>query len=666
MAPEPSFALTVQCPTCSGRLRIRNPALVGQIVPCPRCQGLVLIQQDQDPEQNGLRVSVDDPVDSQIETREAIEETRPPESHTQPAMAGPPPVAWETPQVKRSRQILLVSLLAIFGMFSVSVVFWLFVRAMSNGGRDEVALIPPVDAFPVVPAEGNGGNVPQEAAEPEGKEAGEGIGIEKPVVSPEGTESASQEPSVGSVQADATKGETAPAMTGASELPAMENGKAPGEVVGVNPPGRTFAPAEAIGATEGGAKPEAVPMLDLPPELRQFIPLLNDEAPPLSPEMSLPAPLTADELRLQLNLPPPPDERLHPSPAEVVAVRSRLEKPLFGLQTDQGNLASLLATMEQLAGVPIWMDQATLDLGEVDIMRPLQVRVTSKTIGDTIREIAVAAGCEAVEAPTGFVCVRLSDKEILRRIEPALKFDDLQDEAVWVADYIRRIAGEVNEAGELQSHLTVNAEQRKIEVEEVERGAEGWRAAMALETLRMARGMPQRLPARVTSRWMASGAPPLPRSPEDTEHALKASYALPLSQWMMMLGQAQKRVVVFDWPSMWQHGLVPTKTFLPWTEGVTQQRVIEQLLSPYDLRVYEDGAGVWWVGSETAYQNRGVFLAVPLGGELAQRGDALLPSLTQIFKCDEANLPAVLEPQKGVLLTRMPRGMAEALGELLK
>lgn len=59
---------TVVCTTCQSRIKVRNPNLVGQIVPCPKCSSMVLIENN-----NRIVLSpLGDAANSQTETKEAI------------------------------------------------------------------------------------------------------------------------------------------------------------------------------------------------------------------------------------------------------------------------------------------------------------------------------------------------------------------------------------------------------------------------------------------------------------------------------------------------------------------------------------------------------------------------------------------------------------------
>jgi hypothetical protein len=59
---------TVVCTTCQSRIKVRNPNLIGQIVPCPKCSSMVLIENN-----NRIVLSPQgDAANSQTETKEAL------------------------------------------------------------------------------------------------------------------------------------------------------------------------------------------------------------------------------------------------------------------------------------------------------------------------------------------------------------------------------------------------------------------------------------------------------------------------------------------------------------------------------------------------------------------------------------------------------------------
>ncbi len=154
----PFAPFTVQCPTCSSRLRVTDPAVIGTIAACPKCQSMVQI----DPPQ--LRVGASS-VDSEAITEEAVppgefDPNRAGEEGTSIGSASPesgfsgqtnlaPPIEppgttlpmdWQSDSTRRTRQIAMVSALSIGTLLVAGVMFALFARSYRRGSDPDPSL----------------------------------------------------------------------------------------------------------------------------------------------------------------------------------------------------------------------------------------------------------------------------------------------------------------------------------------------------------------------------------------------------------------------------------------------------------------------------------------------------------------------------------------------
>ena len=629
-------AIAVVCPTCSGRIQIKNRLLLGQIVPCPRCHGLVLLNPDQDQ----VRVDVDDPVDSQIETREAISSPTvvPPPPLTNHLGSGPPAklnVSWEPVETRRKRQLLLVATLGGFGLLAASLIFGGFVWSSlgSSAARPQIQALEPI----VMPT----------AEEPSSM---------LPQIEPS---SAEGEPSIPSGNDESTSKDVENAQLISPEHSLPEGTPAHS----LTPPNTDSGMSRdlvdpAKQKTPSSATPE---IAELPEELRQFVPFLQNDLPDLGPNVSLPAPPTATELQLQLSLPTPRNDALHPPPAETANIAARLDRRLIGFKAKGVSLAELANSFGQLAGVPIWFDQAKLDAVGIDIAKPIDIRVDGKTIGEALGEAAKVAGCQVAEEPTGFVCIRVSDDAIRQSIAPAIAIDDLQVDNRFIDSMLRKLLPTAERSADEEpppALFQIDETASRITFGPQASIGHQWLAAVCLEAIRLSRDISPRMSESATSRWLHRDVLHQPQTPDDGPVIIESDFSLTLQEWFIRLAKQRHSVTIVQWPATWQHGLTATEDFLPFTRGATFSQFSEQLLQKYDLQIYQDGPEIWWIGPKQAFQERIAVVTVKLDPKLVARGDEVLVAIGKSLQIPNTELPAVIDPTSGHLILRMPRGVA--------
>ncbi len=679
--------VTVKCPTCAGQIRVKDASLLGQIVHCPRCKGLVLLQIDADQDAEQLRVAVNDPVDSQVETRDAIQAELPPiPNPAVDAAAGPavpPPITppnavWESAHTKRSRQILLVGVLGGAGLLAACIVFYLFVRSYTNGttvaaanagqnapaGQNAVgpAANDPADADPTVtepevPANAENPG-PQQTPQQEQPPAQQSELPTEPALNPSANPATQIRRPVPCHWSRQPRTQP-PRRTSLTRPIPTSHRTRPHRSHPARNPNKRFTRSRS-----SGAKDDEAPVLDLPPELKQFIPMLGSV--PTAPDAQLPVPPTAEELRVQLNLPPAPDSRLHPPPAKTVEVAPRLARKINGIQTNADSLVDIMDSLSQLTGVPIWFDLATLDIAGVDLQKPIALSILTPTpLADVINQAAAAANCECVEEPPGFLCVRAPLENLGKRLAPAFDIADFGDDdefAAQVAEQLSWIPGQPDTgdaAFKFDPQTKTLLPDAKLPIQRT------WYAALSLDALRLARQLPPKLPPASTGRWLFRGAPPAPQPPADAAVQGSFDFAVPLARWARRLANTQHALPVVEWPAVWQHGLTSSKELLPNLQGATQAHVFNQLLKPYDLRVYQDGPQQIWIGPADAFESRVAVCAIQLPPHLVQNPKLVTDAIGKALQIDTDSLPAMIDPKSGNLILRQTRQLTSQIVESL-
>jgi hypothetical protein len=534
---------------------------------------------------------------------------------------------WESAAAQRRRQITIVSLLGGFALLSAATIFWFFVQSIANKKTIiaqpkavQLEQRPPVEPFAVEP-------------------------------------SADREPS----DPPATTG-PAGALTVEMTEPRIENQVDQGVVsatqgdsnLGVQPSVNNVE-ADSIPVSSANGSPQRE-VLDLPAELRQFVPLLSDARPIRQPEMLLETPPTADEIRLRLNLPVPSDQRLHPDPAPKIDVQPRLQRKLEGFLVHGDSLVDFCGRVSQMTGVPIWFDLAMIDSAGIDLSKPLSIKAGRETIGELLNRVVRDSGCMVVEEPEGMLKIRVSDEKLMERLLPALKTDDFETTDEDLREVVKRLVP-VMEKEEQSVRIIIDGASRQARGEGAASVGQFWLAALSIEALRESRGQSPRLTRAMTQRWLVMDR----MEPQPTIAAvptrLEIDQALTVGEWIHLLAKESNASAFIQWDGVWKHGLTPTMTRLPYLQGKTNQEVLQQLLGDYDLRAYQDGPDAWWIGTPDGFQQRLCVASVVIPEPLRTRGKELIEALAKSLGVTPNEVPAYVDSKSGRLLLQMRRQM---------
>lgn len=791
-------AFSISCTTCGRRLRVRDPELIGQILACPKCHGMVLItppaEVREEPDQQQLALG-DGAVDSQAVTSEGIE-TRLPES---PAASGPPgaiwesdpsavppivpaasgtspateplphghPVQWQSESSARARQIAgivllgLVCLVSAIGIFGFVVRQWQASRQAVPG--EGIADAAGGEAQPTPTAEASPAGVtatdetatdeaatdeaataetdPEETTTPETVAADASSAAAQTQGNSTEPGPAAPSPTVGNPADGSTAvGSTADGSTAAETEPgdALKPGDTlkPGDIPAEASAGGLFAEAGGVaGGVVGGAQEVIPEATELPAGLQQYMPLIDLAQGAGQPRANdLPAPPTMEDLRVDA-----PDKAIpeseYPPPAEPVDVRMRMQSRVLGIEVKDRPLDQVVRVLAQIGGVPIHFDLISLDIAGIAADTPIAVRVADQSAAVVLARAIDAAGCRMTLGDDGIVRVVPKAEALEAGLGEALSVSDFDGQLPITADELQRMIGGSEITRENAGGAEAKAEAETEPEEETEAEGEtepegdeagegegsgegegagegegsgedegsgealgevavqvaaepvagGWsitgpveakiRAALIMEGLRIARGMPPRLPAERTSRWLFGDAGKRPESGVDwqpiPEVPVSLDFDRPRAIEMIVgeLAREQDAAAVVDWDSAWSHGLTPEASMLPWLRGRTAPQVLEETLAPFGLEAFAAGQGVWWVGTRDAYEQAEVVavLATSLGANApqARRDQLLLRVALAAGQQSPRDVAATIDEVSGKLIVRLPRYVVRELPAVL-
>jgi hypothetical protein len=362
---------SVICTTCNSKLKVRERSVIGHILACPKCQGMVMVQPPAGWVDPGETAAAPTPVAPVVATpvpshssstfedaaallsSPAAAVSAPPVASAVEASPLPAPTEWISPQTQAMRKWLLIGGLSSIGAV---VLIGALVFALGGGGDD-----------PVVAANEN-----------------ETKAVEQPTT--ETADPAEQTPLTDPLKSSAESPMTDPApmpMPEVSEPPEKD----PAETTTGPAPMPDKSPADVVPAPEGTEPANEVPKpLNTFGEstLKEFGDLIEDrppgenrpaepmpDAPPM-PNATEPPTLVTDEEPL-----PRPDAR-------KIDVARRLSDPLEAFEMNDVALADFVQLLTDMTALPITLDTTALPALKVSPETKISVSLKNTKVGELL------------------------------------------------------------------------------------------------------------------------------------------------------------------------------------------------------------------------------------------------------------------------------------------
>jgi hypothetical protein len=677
---------TVVCTTCQSRIKVRNPNLIGQIVPCPKCSSMVLIENN-----NRIVLSPHgDAANSQTETKEALgplpklneaaaqgdnkrgrfradgskangsEQTdgkgsaSPQPSESSSVSTAATAVAneaesrdhsgnladltrndWVSAKAKVRRQILLVFFLSLSSCVVTVLLFVLFIRSWGEKTKDTLAqnpipnqptleeVKPPETPPAALPDDSSGENAIEVPAE---RTEVESTPVDKPTESE--TELASKP--------DAEMAITPP---DANPNP-LEN--LPSVAPPINNDDNQEAKNTDSSSTTDKTK-ETAP--ELPESLRKlatvFDPSLEMRLGEL-PGSRLQAGLSTPDIAA---LPVLSTAKLHPPAAPPQDVAKKLSEEIAGIEIQERPLAEVLELWSQLSGVGIEIRWSEIAAVNVEPTQPISVRLGRTSYQDLLTGLIGPLGLEFVSLDKSLVRVAPQEVKVNELLPKAWKVTDLVTDKS-PATEIERIVGELN-PGLGDVYKFANDE---IQWAPNAKAFQKFAVLETLEHLRIMRGIPI---ASSYKQTLFNRVWPNPSNESATKVVLTqpAVKNVPVIQTLSQAARDAGATVSVDWSGAWEHGLSPftEDTFLP--RGRSLSGLAEAVAFKYGLEVA-------WLSS-----NHAVLTTLPrlnhmemmVHFELSDQRDieSLKRRLSRFSTLSAQDLPSIrfaIDPQSDMLL----------------
>ena len=663
---------SITCPTCSTRLKVRSAAAIGQILNCPRCSSMVLVEppsgaalplSSDSGENRSAEQPLDQPAaesapmapatsrarwrDSQRATANSeTDEVAPaaadlPESMADSgsvtaddAMAEVPVLPtdeWTSAATRQWQQWLLLGGAAGLGVVMAVAVFGWYIRAsapeqvvqqkelQANRSASGSETAPPA--------------TPSESEEP------------RPVADTETPDVPSQPPelpSVNSAEQGADESGAPPAAAGDATATAEDSESVP--------PGFADPDANVVSDAQ---------LSETLAELNRLAPLLDSAA--FSPAAAEPEsdPSASEETATE------PD-----SPVPSVNVRERLEDPIAAISFRETPLADFLQFLSQFSTIPISLDAEALSRVGVAAHQPVTVELQETTVQQVLEAAMDGLPLRSLVTDQHVHVTDDVEPDLLQ----AYNYDvaDLAGEDTSQADELARLIRAVVAPSSWTANGGVGSLEiraGRLQVQQTPQHA--FLVKVLLEKLRAARG----LPAQLALPAQHAGLEPrhaLADMALDQPVKLNVFKSTPLPVVLHQLGRQAGIYLLVDWQAAAQRGWHPQLETTISVDNRPLREALDELLEPVRLSYRTIDAKTIEISTARTLYRRIDIEAYPAGDLMRGESDqeALRSRLAETLQLslDDASNPVSLayDPVSNSLLVAAPQKQQRQLLELLR
>lgn len=616
------------------------------------------------------------PVDSRTAFQSAQTPTDPPMDGAASDLPADPSAVWQSEASRRTSQLALVAMLALFGLAAATIGFIQFARSFT---RSQVVTR----------------NDDQRASEIDAGHSGQSSPDESDDLTAETASAEQPDADIASVEPPADPRPASPGLEAQPSAlstadtnanPAPMDPKNPGypslesETKSQDTPPATAA-MPSIGPAIAGppAGDDAAGGMDsLPIGLRKFVPLLDISTADNGAPQMFATPPTIDSVQLDAAAEMETDET--PTVKRASIDVSKMLALRFAIDNRGASLSEITLLASQLTGVPIELELISLDLAGVSIDQPIQTAAGWMSMDQWLQQTVESAGL-AIEVGEAGVLVHTSLQRLAEVGNLALVLDDFGDQAEQVADWLKPVvAPPVGPAdGE--------AEQPNGPVAEKADGVKPWtydpdakrlvvpadryllvQSICAVEALRLVRGKPTKLPRKQTARWIGRWTPakqPIQDTSSITDWPLvrDGTAGAQLDSPRTMAGllrrvATENRVALaVVWHDVIRHQVYPTDLAMPLSDGLTAGAYLDELIGEAGLQARQCGDSLWWIASEGLYDRYEVITWTSIPPD---SGEAIAKRIAVTLGVqDPAELPIAWD--QSTLMIRAPRYIARQL-----
>ncbi len=565
-----------------------------------------------------------------------------------------PPAQWQSESTLKKRQLALIGTISGCGLLIAVLVFSWFVKSWIKG-EPTAATNPVADIASVAEP------LSEPTADPANTESMESPSGPDEMMIANAAEPNSDVQSEGAP--DTTLIETADKIPTEPPPSLIEpwrvdgTASAPENIVPVT--GRDGVRREGEATTPVANSDDRGTMMELPPGLAEFVPLMNLEASNFDLQPTLKTPQTLNDIQLNA----PAEELIDPmmianppEPIEInnaLAIRMTFDSPGYPL-------TEFALFMSQVTGVPVHLDWTSFDIAGQNIDQTIEIPKGWKTAAELLDAISTSIHSEA-RRENSLIVLTLNDETFQAAQLPIVQLEDFGDgesSAIALLVEFLRLSGDADAKTQLTS--IQSREDKQL-------------AAFAVESLRRMRGIDPKISDERFMRWAALGkmsptkdATESPTGQWPLLSGLKAFEQLSapesVAEVLRTMGRTNDATCLINGYDFRRRGLSPKQLVMPYS-GQSGEAMLKKMLTPFRMQVRQVDASHWWVGTEGTYDRLPILIwTEPLGEYRA----GLVDRFNLITENEiDRNFRLVIDDTSDRALMLLPRFIARQLDQLI-
>lgn len=683
---------TVFCPTCQSRIRVRNAALIGQLVNCPKCQSIVLIA---DPDKASTPPASQQPVDSKAMTAEGIEaggfslnfddppqdgEYRllPPEvSPTAPLRTGTsagstldagssasgshaiPPVpsstigraspdqGWTSESTSRKRQLLLVMVVGLSSLAITGILFVLFLRSTSSSGDSEDQIAKATEP----PAIKGAGKLEEKQSADDVDLAPSGESLKETDAEP-ACDASSQLPGE-ETQENPPADSGDPVSSAATTTPAdptlpPPSGDQTERSIASGDPGQK--PPEDLSDDSKVTQSDVAPKLDndnaeviVPSKLKELAELIGQPFEISAPQaVVVPerAPVTAEELGLG-------NVKVDKALPTVDLHAASNERRIRALKLDDVPLAHAINYLSLASGLPMVLDAYSLSAANRNPSDKIRFVLGDGSVAEGAHKLAQQLGLQLQSIENRYY--RFSAPPPDAQLLPlGTRIDDLiVDEAgqQWLRSFLDLFFPQAASGFTIQSGMLVTDPQAVDPMTRfsVFAALEAWRVQSGLPPAMSQYDSTNLVAPFVTVGDMKRLAQPIQQITDSPR---------PLASWLSSLGSELGIKCWIDWPSLAALGLEPGSLVTIVTHQRSLESVLQELAFEYNLVTAIVDQESLWITDQESYRQAARVFVIPSQDRPLDYWEQYFRPLTPVVSGGVSRAELILSPDKRTIVVR--------------
>ncbi len=577
-----------------------------------------------------------------------------------------PPTQWQSESTQKKRQLALIGTISGCGLLIAVLVFSWFVRSWIKD-KPPVAVNAVADVAPVAVVSPLSERLPEPETEPVDPESME------PPLSPDEMVTAGETDANPDMQLEGSPETTmnATAAMASTESPSSLPPPSlvePWRVDGKAPVPESIAPIprrDGDATTQAANSDDRGTLMELPPGLAEFVPLMNLAASNFDLQPTLKTPQTLNDIQLNAPAEELVDPMMIANPPEPIeldkalAIRMTFDSPGY-------MLTEFALFISQVTGVPIHLDWTSFDIAGQNIDQTISIPKGWKTAAELLDAISASIHAEA-RRENSLIVLTLSDEAFEAAQSPIVQLDDFgdgKDSALALLTEFLQLSGDGDGDGDGETKIPlaslVSREDKQL-------------AAFAVESLRRMRGLEPKISDDRFQRWATLGkvspakvAPEIPIGHWPLLNGLKAIEQLSAPESMAgvlrTMGRTNDATCLINGYDFRRRGLSPKQLVMPYS-GQSGEALLTKILTPFRMQVRQVDTSHWWVGTEATYDRLPILVwTEPLG----EYRTGLVDRFNRLTENEiDGNFRLVIDTTSDRALMLLPRFIARQLDQLI-